>query len=156
MHAAAPRRYQATMLLHLCRAPESPLQMLGKFQDLPGSIIPRKKTFPENIYLVSYFHHMRFWECTVFHIFCVFSSKSVLSSYFPFYVTWWTIIEQSVMGAWTAASTAVACSEDVKTQFLELIFLISFASLWKIQIFLRIPCSRKAVKVFTNNLFQLN
>lgn len=42
---AAPRRYQATMLLDLCRAPESPLQMLGKFQDLPGSIIPRKKTF---------------------------------------------------------------------------------------------------------------
>lgn len=33
---------------------------------------PQKKNIPENIYLVSYFHHMRFWTCTVFHIFAFF------------------------------------------------------------------------------------
>ncbi len=80
---ATPRRYQATILrlMHLCRAPESPLQMLGKFQDLPGYTIPRKNI--EHICLLSYFPHiMSFWECTVLHI-CAFFSQ-FFSSYFSF------------------------------------------------------------------------
>ena len=38
-------------------------------------------------------------------------------------------MEESDMGARTATSTAIACSEDVKTQFLELSFPDLFASL---------------------------
>ena len=87
---------------------------------------PQKKNIPEHIYLGSYFHHKRykrFWKRTVFHIFAFFLKDGFFFSFLRDMMDF--LLNQSDMGARTAASTAIACSEDVKTQFLELISLIS-------------------------------
>ena len=107
--------------------------------------LPRELLSPYevlNVYCVPYF--------------CVFPQRPFFSSYFPFYVTWWTFFRPIWHGcpnsSFHSDSMFRRCQNPISgTHFSDL-----FVSLWKIQIFLRIPCSRKAVKVCTNNLFQLN
>lgn len=120
---------------------------------------PQKKNIPEHIYLGSYFHHKRykrFWKCTVFHIFAFFLNDRFFLHIFLF--TWHDGLSFKPIwhgcpnSSFHSDSMFRRCPNSISgTHFSDL-----FAFLWKIQIFLRIPCSRKAVKVCTNNLFKLN